>query len=153
MLIYCYRPLGVSYEAAAPAFRHAIDNELVRQILLRGVPDQLAGQPGEIDGALNSGAVTIGVPTGTDGRVGIPFWYSTEDSALMSMVGEVTLSRLGVGLCHLSMSGSITGVLATGLMYHRGFQMSVELAAAEFLDKLSRSVIMRAGTGRRTRSA
>jgi len=147
MLIYCYEPLGLSYEAAVPAFLHAIDNEQVRQILSRGVPDQLADQADEIGSRRNSTTVTVGTPTGEYGRMAIPIQCSTEDSSQISMVGEVTLSRLRPVLCHLSMSSSITGMLARGLMYNRGLQMSVELAVAEFLDKLARLVIVRAGSG------
>lgn len=146
MLVYCYGPLGLSYDAALPALADAVDEIQVRRILFRGVPGQPADQPGEFSAGLNLSTVTIGRPTGQDGRAAIPIRCSAEDSSLISMVGEVTLGRLRPALCHLSMSSSISGTLANNLMFDRGLQMSVELAVEEFLNKLARSVIERAGS-------
>ena len=151
MLIYCFEPVGLSYEDAMPAFLRAIDNEQLRQTLFSGDQDQLRNPLGEIGSELTIGAVRVGNPTEEAGRVVIPIQCSTKDLSLISMVGEVTLSRLRPTLCHLSLTSSITGRLATGMMYNREFQMAVELAVAGFLDNLARAVIVLApsGNGRR----
>jgi hypothetical protein len=142
MLIYCYEPVGLSFEAAAPAVLRAIESEQVRQTLARVDPEKLMNRFGKSPGKLGLGAVRIGEPTAETGRVAIPIQWPTEDPSAISMTGEVTLSRLLPALCHLSMNSSLTGRLATGLMYNRSFQMSVELAAAEFLDRLAGSVLV-----------
>jgi hypothetical protein len=150
MLIYCYEPLGLSFDAALPAFLRAIDDGQVHSVLFGGGPDQPADLMGEIGCPLNAGVVSLGPPTEESGRVAIPIRCSTEDPSLISMVGEISLSRLRPVLCHLSLSSSITGRLATGLMYNRNFQMAVELAVAEFLDQLARAVMGLAPSGRGT---
>lgn len=150
MLIYCYEPLGRSFDAAVPALLRAVDNEQVRQALFGGEPDQPARPLGEIGGRLNLGAFIIGAISEEEDRIAMPIQFSTKDPSLISMVGEVTLSRLRPALCHLSLNSSITGRMATGLMYNRTFQMAVELTAAEFLSKLARAVLVFAPSDRAT---
>jgi hypothetical protein len=150
MLIYCYEPLALPFDAAVPAFLRAFDDEQVQKSFLEGEPVQLAKLLGEIGGHLHVGVVNVGPPTKGSGWVAIRFHCSTEDPSLIAMVGEVTLSRLRPALCHLSLNSSITGRLATSLMYNRSFQMTVELAVAEFLDRLARAVLMLAPPGHGT---
>jgi hypothetical protein len=147
MLIYCYEPLGLPFDAALPAFLRAVDDEQVHRTLFRGEPDRPAILPGEIGGHLNLGELNLGPPTEEDGRVAVPIQCSTEDPSLIAMVGEITLSRLGPALCHLSLNSSLTGRLAAGFMYNRNFQMAAELAVAEFLGKLARAVEVLAPSG------
>jgi hypothetical protein len=149
MLIYCYEPVELSYEAAVPAFLRAVD-EQEPQSPFRAGPEQLVNHFLQLGNKLSLGAVT-GKPTEESGRVAIPVNWSTEDPSAISMTGEVTLSRLRPGLCHLSLNSFITGRLAAGLMYNRSFQMSMELAVDEFLNQLAGAVLVFAKSDTRQR--
>jgi hypothetical protein len=153
MLVYCFEPVGLSFEDAMPAFLRVLNDERALQTLSRGARDGLSSPLGEMGSKLSICAVSVGKVTQESGRVAIPIECSTEDPSLISSAGEITLSRLGSTLCHLSLNSSLAGRLATGLMFNRSFQMAVELAAAEFLYKLARAVTALAQSDSRPRGS
>jgi hypothetical protein len=142
MLIYCFEPVGLPFEAAVPAFVHTVASEQVPLTLLGCAEKPALDDLGAATSSrLEIGAVSHGVPVEQSGRVAIPIHCSTEDPSLMAVAGEITLTRLSPTLCHLSLSSSITGRLGAGLMYNRSFQMAVELAIAGFLERLAMLVL------------
>jgi hypothetical protein len=143
MLIYCVEPVGLPFEAAVPAFVHTMASGQVPLTLLEcAEKPPLDALGAGTSSRLEIGAVSHGVPVEEGGRVAIPIHCTTEDPSLMVVAGEVTLTRLSPKACHLSMSSSITGRLAAGLMYNRSFQMTLELAIAGFLDRLARNMLV-----------
>jgi len=143
MLIYCVEPVGLPFEAAVPAFVRAVANSEMPLTLLKCAErPSLDALGAGTSSRLEIGAFSHGVPVEEGGRVAIPIHCTTEDPSLMVVAGEVTLTRLSPKACHLSMSSSITGRLAAGLMYNRSFQMTLELAIAGFLDRLARNMLV-----------
>lgn len=137
MLTYCFVPVRRPFEAAGPALIESLDvcQELISTAERRGwstlyrmgLTDERG--PGVV--VFKYRQPLLGAT-----QIAIPIVCSSKSSALMSMEGEMTLSRLDSSTCHLSIRSSSSFQWAGSLVHAREFQMVMEVAVAGFLDHL-----------------
>lgn len=137
MLTYCFVPVQLPFEVARPALIKSLDvcQELITAAERTGWSTLY--RMGLTDG--NGPDVVVfeyRQPLLGSTQVTIPITCSSKSSSLMSMDGDMTLSRLASSLCHLSIRSSSSSEWASSLVYAREFQMVMEMAVACFLDHL-----------------
>jgi hypothetical protein len=150
MLHYCFVPVSLQFEVAAPALMKAIDSgprllSLAERQAWRTLAEMRPGR----DYRHDSAAFAHGAPILGKGQVTVPITCTSEDHSLLAMAGDLTLSRLGPTLCHLSLRTSSSGRWAPFLLQSRVFQMITEVAIAGFLDRLAEG-LTDVASGRRT---
>lgn len=141
MLTYCFVPVQLPFEAAGPALIKSLDvcQELISTAEKRGWSTLY--RMGLTDGR-GPGVVVFEYrqPLLGTTQIAIPITCSSKSNSLMSMEGEITLSRLESSTCHLSIRSSSSSQWANSLVHAREFQMVMEVAVAGFLDHLVRAL-------------
>lgn len=137
MLTYCFVPVQLPFEAAGPALIESLD---VCQELI-GVAERKGWSTLHEMGLTGGKGPDVVVfeyhqPLVAGMQITIPIACSSGNSSLIAMEADMTLSKLGSSLCHLSIRSSASSEWGRSLVNNREFQMVMEVAVAGFLDHL-----------------
>lgn len=137
MLTYCFVPVSLTFEAAGPALIESLGTcqHLVNVAETHG-RGMLQGM-----GLLNGTAADpvhfeYRNPMVSATQITVPVSCSSVSRSLMAMEADLTLSKLGPSMCHLSIRSSSPGNKTRSLADDRVFQMVVEVTTEGFLEDL-----------------
>lgn len=137
MLTYCFVPVHLPFEAAGPALIESLGScQDFANIAEAHGRDTLRGM-----GLMNGTAADpvhfeYRNPMVGAAQITVPVSCSSVRRSLMAMEADLTLSKLGPSMCHLSIRSSSSGRKTRSLVDDRVFQMVVEVAMEGFLEDL-----------------